>query len=322
MIEVLTNSSLNIVVDQGRLGRLAQGISRGGALDRLAYELGNIMAGNDSGAASIEVNSYPFRLRFDRDCKIAVTGALSFYSVDNVRHVPWSAGVVTAGQTLTIPYPLSGRSTYIALSGGVDVPRVLGSRTTDIRASFGGFDGKALLRGDHLHVVCASTEPLDDAGFKAHISPLLTDFWRSHAQGKTILRVVPAAQWEEFSTSARAEFTTGQYAVTNDSNRQGYRLEGPTLDRDGGGELLSHGILPGTVQVPRNGQPIIQLVDANTCGGYPKIANVIDADLWKFGQLSPKDKITFEVVTIEDAVQALKESQAYKSELSRQYPTA
>lgn len=322
MIEVTTNSSLNIIVDQGRLGRLAQGVSRGGALDGLAYELGNVMVGNDAGAASIEVNSYPFKLRFERDCTIAVTGALSFYTLDDANHVPWSTGSVKAGQTLTIPYPLSGRATYIAFDGGVDVAPVLGSRSTDIRASFGGHQGRALQKGDRLALGAERSQAKGGPVCKAHLSPLLTEFWTAHAQGITTLRVLPSAEWHEFSETAQAAFSSGLYSVTNDSNRQGYRFEGPALQRSHGVELLSHGILPGTIQVPRNGQPIIQLVDANTCGGYPKIANVIEADLWKFGQLTPKDKIRFQLTTAEDAVQSLRDLQDYKNRLSQQYRVA
>ncbi|MCU1728593.1 biotin-dependent carboxyltransferase family protein [Pseudomonas sp. 7P_10.2_Bac1] len=300
MMEILSNGPLNILVDQGRIGHLASGVSRSGPMDSLSYELGNAMLGNSGEAASLEINNFPFRVRFNETRCIAITGALSTSRIEQKRHAPWSRLTVNAGETLVIEPPQEGRCVYLAIDGGIEAQQILDSCSTDLKGAFGGFGGKSLGKGDCLR---SST-----AGRQATVTPSslfdpeLQTYWRALSEAGTTVRVLPSAEWQEFSEDTKERFFTTPYRVDRSSNRQGYRLAGTVLKRTVKRELLSHGIVPGTVQVPTSGEPIIQLVDANTCGGYPKLANVIEADLWKLGQLMPGHAIRFELTDIDTAL--------------------
>lgn len=302
MMEILSNGPLNIIVDRGRIGFLASGVSRSGAIDSLSYELGNAMLGNSREAASIEINNFPFKVRMGEACCVAITGALSTSRIGQKQHAPWSRLKVNAGETLVIEAPQEGRCVYLAIEGGIEVQRVLNSCATDLKAAFGGHEGKALAKGDSLR-----SSPRNSAASAAPSSlfnPTLQTYWRALSEAGTTVRVLPSAEWQEFSDESKERFFNTHYTVGRSSNRQGYRLSGAVLKRTVNRELLSHGIVPGTVQIPTSGEPIIQLVDANTCGGYPKLVNVIEADLWKLGQLMPGRPLRFELTDIDAALSA------------------
>ena len=179
---------------------------------------------------------------------------------------------------------------YVAIAGGVDVPVVLGSRSTFLRAHLGGHEGRALKDGDVLH-----------AG--AWVLPHAVEHWRidpqvlHHYSASPVLRVVRGAQWDDFDAGCLG----GEYGVTPVSDRMGLRLAGPTLVRRRGRDLLSSAVAPGTVQVPPDGQPILLLADAQTIGGYPRLAHVISVDLPLAAQLRPGDRVRFAEVTLEQA---------------------
>lgn len=302
MMEILSNGPLNIIVDRGRIGFLASGVSRSGAIDSLSYELGNAMLGNSREAASIEINNFPFKVRMGEACCVAITGALSTSRIGQKQHAPWSRLKINAGETLVIEAPQAGRCVYLAIEGGIEVQRVLNSCATDLKAAFGGHEGKALAKGDRLR-----SSPRNSAASAAPSSlfdPALQAYWQALSEAGTTVRVLPSAEWQEFSDENKERFFNTHYTVGRSSNRQGYRLSGAVLKRTVNRELLSHGIVPGTVQIPTSGEPIIQLVDANTCGGYPKLVNVIEADLWKLGQLMPGRTLRFELTDIDAALSA------------------
>lgn len=297
MIEVLTTGTANTVQDLGRSGHFDIGVSRSGAMDRLALSLGNALLGNDFDAAGLEIAMFPFRLRFDAPVRFSVTGARGDVTLAGAPLPPlWSASAA-AGDTLVIAPPREGARVYIAVAGGIDVAPVLGSRATDLKSGYGGLEGRGLKRGDRLTV--AKTEPA--RAFGATYDPLAgLDFTQALP-----LRVVPAAEYPVFTTDARRLFSRWSWRVTAEADRMGYRLDGPELKLERRLELMSHGIVPGTVQVPPSGKPIIQLADANTCGGYPKIATVIEADLWIIGQAGPETRFLFVETTPEEANAAL-----------------
>ncbi len=309
MIEVLSNGALNAVQDGGRRGWLASGISLCGAMDGPALKTANCLVGNDLGAAGIEVQVFPFRLRALVDRAVAVTGADCAATVDDVTMPPWWALPMREGQVLTLRAPRSGVRAYIAVAGGIDVPIRLGSRSTDLRGGVGGHEGRALARGDRLKL---GAEP----------KGLLSGGWgaapperRAGDAGPASIRVIPAAEYRFFGEGARETFSGSPWRVTREANRMGYRLSGPGLALDTPLELLSHGILPGTVQVPPSGQPIIQLSDANTCGGYPKIATVIEADLWRLAQAPADAELRFAIIGQSEAVEALRVQARWLAEL-------
>lgn len=317
MIEILTNGPANAVQDAGRPGLLHLGISRGGAMDRLAFDTANALLGNDPGAAAIEVAMFPFRLRVAADTALAVTGADCAATLDNRPLPPNWAIHAPAGAELRLDTPRAGARAYVSCAGGIEVPRLLGARATDLKTGFGGHEGRGLQRGDRLSLGPATPPALPPGGHGALPDADMAAFW-SLGASRAAVRVLPAAEWDGFTDAARAAFTEADWRVTHEANRLGYRLEGPDLAMTERPELLSHGLLPGTVQVPASGQPIVQLADANTCGGYPKIAVVIGADLWKIGQLGPGGILRFQRVTRAAALQAARDRTAWLARLTAQ----
>jgi biotin-dependent carboxylase-like uncharacterized protein len=318
MIEVLTNGALNIVVDSGRQGLMGIGVSHAGPMDALALDIANALVGNDSKAAGIEVSIFPFRVAFSADTAIAVTGAPCAAELGRHRMPPYWATLARAGDTLSLQPPQVGARAYLAVAGGLAVGSVLGSRSTEVKGAFGGLEGRALRRGDRLDVRLEGTAEerfrRGAAGLGA-LTDTLRVYWSELHAGSVKLRVLPAAEYDEFTERSRVDFVGTSYQVTGESNRTGARLRGEPLALRSHRELLSHGIVPGTIQVPPSGEPIVQLVEANTCGGYPKIATVIECDLWKCGQMRPPTRLSFQLVGLEEAIGALKEDAAALREL-------
>ena len=300
MIEILSSGALNTVQDRGRRGLLSSGVSRSGAMDIQALDAANALVGNEPNAAAIEVAAFPFRLRLEVATAVAVTGAMAETQFSGRRLPPWWAVEAKVGDELTIDPPTAGARVYVALGGGIDAPPLLGARATELKSGYGGHEGRGLKRGDRLPLGRRLTGTLPDGGIGAPPPPGRCDAHRP-------LRVMPAAEWAEFSEEARRLFASFDWRVTAEADRQGCRLDGPELVRERRRELLSHGIVPGTVQVPPAGRPIVQLAEANTCGGYPKIATVIEADLWRLGQAMPGDDLRFVVVGRDEALAALRE---------------
>lgn len=316
MIEILSSGALNAVQDLGRHGHLNIGVSRSGAMDSLALSSANLLVGNDEAAAGIEVNLFPFRLRFQSETRFACTGADALLKLEGRVMAPWWSRTARAGQTLVIEPPRRGVRSYLAFAGGIDVPLVMGSRSTDLKSGFGGLEGRGFRRGDVLPLGrdANALVPRHAVGI---LPRDLGAFWRELSERCMTIRVLPAAEYEQFSDSARAAFGTVAYEVTRESNRMGYRLAGEPLALKQALELFSHGIVPGTVQVPPSGQPIIQLAEANTCGGYPKIATIIEADLWRLAQASVGSRVRFEVVQADVALAALRQQAQERTTLGR-----
>lgn len=297
MLEILTNAPLNTVQDLGRPASLSFGVACGGAMDRNAFTLGNILVGNSPDAAGLEIVFFPFKIRFQQDCVFAITGAPAKVRLDTAPMPSCWSMMARAGQTLVMEAPEKGMRSYLTVAGGLDVPRVLGGRATDIKGGFGGLEGRGLQKGDLLPCGkgASSAMPANGLGL-ATLPPL------PHKNGLE-LHVLPAAEYEEFTEKSQACLVQQQWRITTQANRVGFRLEGDTsLQTRRPLSLLSHGLLPGTVQVPPSGQPIIQMADANTCGGYPKIGIVVEPDLSLLSQMPPGGLVTFRMMTHEQAL--------------------
>ena len=291
-LEILRAGPLATVQDLGRHAWRDRGISRCGALDDLALAWGNVLVGNAAGAAGLEFTLGPASVMVHADCCIAVTGTDVHASLDGRPLRPWWRQRVQAGQTLKLAAPHERMRSYLVISGGIAVPPVLGSRSTDLKAGFGGLDGRALREGDRLPLAPPAALPARTIGLQPPV-------W------STTLRVLPGPEMDDFGQSARETFWQADWTVTPQSNRMGYRLAGPALMRESGEELASHGVLPGVVQVPPSGQPIVLLADAQTTGGYPKIGVVIRADLWKLAQLRLGARLRFSACTLQEAQAAV-----------------
>lgn len=308
MIEILNTHALVTVQDLGRNGHYRQGVGRSGAMDRLALAIGNALLGNPLDAAGLEVPVQPFRLRFAADLSFAVTGADCEPTLDGTALPPDWAAHARAGQVLALQPARSGCRAYVSFHGGIDVPPVLGSRSTQLREGFGGLDGRMLKSGDLLRAA-GGDAGLPPGGLGADRTAGFVQM--APADDGIAVRVLPAGEYSRFSNDALAKFWQSPWKISPQSNRTGYRLVGPELDFKATPELRSHGIVPGVIQVPPGGQPIIQLADAATMGGYAKIGTVIEADLWRLGQARPGDTVRFLETSYDDAVTALEEIDAY-----------
>ncbi|MDO9416390.1 biotin-dependent carboxyltransferase family protein [Pararhizobium sp.] len=315
MIEILSTGAVNTVQDLGRRGYLDVGVGRSGTMDAPALEVANRLAGNEPGAAGIEVALFPFRVKFHADTVFAVTGANCPVTLNGQTLPSWWAAEAKSGDTLTIGLPSAGARVTLAFRGGIDLPEVLGSRATDLKSGFGGLEGRGLNRGDRLTLGPFSAAPLRIKGGYGVDPAVLTAPVAGYPG--ICLRVMPSAEHDVFTDDARQAFYGTGWTVTNEANRMGYRLSGPGLALTRKLELFSHGIMPGTIQVPPSGQPIIQLAEANTCGGYPKIANIIEADLWRMAQVPVGAEIRFVPVSLDAAIEALRQQRAVLTEIAK-----
>ncbi|MGL3104168.1 biotin-dependent carboxyltransferase family protein [Bradyrhizobium sp. BR 1432] len=311
MIEVLSVTGPASIQDLGRFDQYRFGVGTSGAMDDVALRAGNILLGNDENAAGIEIPMLPFKLRFDREMVFALTGAGVEAEIAGRAIPSWWRSHARAGDVLTIKAISHGARLYLAVSGGIEVPVVLGSRSTQFRGEFGGLHGRPLQPGDTLP--CApSIAAIGELG----IEPADITLARPNAApDETVVRVVAAGEYDGFDAATQELFWSSSWKITSQSNRYGYRLQGPALKPKAPIEKRSHGIVPGVIQIPPNGQPIIQMRDAQTSGGYPKIATVIRADLWRVGQARLGSKLRFERTTYTDALAVEAEMSAYLDRL-------
>jgi biotin-dependent carboxylase-like uncharacterized protein len=310
MIEVIAMPPLASVQDLGRDGFWHQGLGRAGAMDPAAQRVANLLLGNDAGAATLEIPLTPARLRFGARMGFALAGAACGARLDGRALPRVFAGIAEAGAVLDMGPMRAGARVCLAVAGGFDVPLVLGSRSTQLREGFGGLEGRVLAAGDRLAAVEDRLPVLPPGGLSLEVAAL-----RLPPGGVVEVRALPSTEHDGFTPDATAAFWSAAYAISPQSNRQGYRLEGPALDRAAGAELRSHGIVPGIVQVPGGGQPIIQLADSATMGGYPKIAAVIEPDLWRLGQARPGDRVRFRRTDLAGAAQAARDEAALWDDL-------
>ena len=296
-IEVLHPGLLTTVQDLGRTGYQRFGVSVSGAVDPRSAAVANILAGNPDGEAVLECTVLGPQLRFDAPAVIAVTGADLGPTLDGIPVENYRALRVQAGQTLRFTGPKCGCRAYLAVSGGLDVPEVMGSRSTYMKAKIGGWHGRKLEKGDVLPLRAPGTEP------KALENRALAPEFRGRSE--YTLRVVMGPQDDAFTPGGVSAFLSGVYTVTPEFDRMGCRMEGPEIEHAGSADILSDGIAFGAVQVPDSGQPIVMLADRQTTGGYTKIANVISADFRLLGQLKSGDRVRFERVSLAAAQEAL-----------------
>lgn len=288
---VLDPGLLCSVQDLGRTGLGHIGISPGGAVDRGALIAGNRLAGNADGAAALEMTLVGPHLRFLRPARIAITGADLGARLNGERFLTARARVVHAGDDLTFDPRTAGDGAraYLCIrsasgsepEGGFEVPVEMGSRATDLTAGFGGFHGRSLRAGDHLD--------WGGSARRRHAAPAV----RGVTADRRSFRVAPGPQADRFDDRAWEIFLARWWRVSSRSNRVGIRLEGPALIAHDRSDLISEGMVTGSIQITAAGQPIVMLPARATIGGYPKIATVIAADLDRLGQLRPGETIRF-----------------------------
>jgi antagonist of KipI len=309
-LEIIRPGLLTTVQDLGRFGYQQAGVVVSGALDAVALRQANLLVGNSSDAAGLEITLLGPRIRFEAAHLIALAGA-DLSATLNGQPVGLNRPIgVGAGAELAFGRPVLGSRAYLAVAGGVAVAPVLGSRATYLRAGLGGLHGRALRIGDWLPVGKPTSlgEIISRVVWARKLSAAswaqatwAAGQWPYPLRRPHYLRAMVGPEYDQFSAASQRAFWEENFKVTPQADRMGYRLLGPDLQRTTSAELLSSAVTPGTVQVPAGGQAIVLLADCQTTGGYPRLAQVITADLGALAQLRPGQEFQFARVTLAQA---------------------
>lgn len=292
------------IQDKGRLGFQNSGFAPGGFIDRVASRMANVLVNNQDSEAVIEFCLAGPILRFDEEVNIAVCGGDFSIDIEGKNYPANKAVHVPAGKMVTIVTGECGTFGSIAIGGGLDIPEVMGSRSTNVRCGIGGFKGRALAAGDVIE--------LRHPGFgRQNLS------WRWVPARKLVapsdkeitqVRVIPGPQEDMFTEAGIETFYNSSYVISNQSDRMGFRLKGPEVESYNGCDILSDGIVNGSVQISGTGEPIVMMADRQTTGGYAKIASIINVDIPLFAQLRPGQKVRFTRCTVQEAQELLREA--------------
>ncbi len=296
------------VQDLGRFGYQQYGVPVSGGMDSFSLRVANILADNTEESACLEMTLHGPTLKALRPCHVALTGANMQPSLNDQRIEMWTAYPMKKDDVLSLRNAMSGCRAYIAIAGGFEVPPILGSRSTYLRGNLGGYEGRMLRRGDILRggraQVRNKVRYLSPEGLPQHLEIIK-------------VKVLIGPQNDFFTKKGIETFLSSEYEVTPESDRMGYRLKGPTIEHSGEPEIVSDGVAVGAIQVPGSGMPIVAMRDAQTTGGYPKIANVTSVDVDRMAQLKPGDKVRFEKVELEEAHLLLRQHMEYLDNLRK-----
>jgi antagonist of KipI len=295
---------LSSVQDLGRTGFRQFGVSTSGALDPFALRVANLLVSNDAAATGLEITLGGLRLHFEDERVVAWCGGEFDVRVGAKSLPAGHAAWVHADEEVKFGRSQIGCRCWLAIAGGVDVGVVLGSCSTDLRAQFGGFEGRTLRDGDALPL---GTRPGSSPPATGISTWTAQHDWASPAKRDPMLRFIPGVDWNRFNAPTLRRLTSEAFAVLSDSDRMGVRLDGPKFERMDDVDLISEAVAPGTIQVPPSGKPILLLGDCQTIGGYPKIGHVITVDLGVAAQLRAGDHARFSEVSLADAHQFLLE---------------
>ena len=291
MIGVLDPGPQTTVQDLGRSGQLRYGVPPSGPVDRRAFVLANRLVGNPDGAAALETTLIGPRFEVDAPCAVAVTGADTPVTINGREAPAWTTLTLKPGDVVKLGPARSGVRSYVAFSGGLDVPPVMGSRSTYLRGRLGGLEGRALRREDRLRL------------FAAHpprpwrVAPRAVPAYG----GEPTIRIVLGPQADRFTRAGIGALLGGAYAMLPQSDRMGARLSGERVTHARGHDIISDGIALGSIQIPGDGLPIVLLVDRQTTGGYTKVATVCSFDIGRVGQVRPGQSLRFRAVTVDEA---------------------
>ncbi|MNJ91453.1 KipI antagonist [compost metagenome] len=297
-IKVIKGGLLTTVQDLGRKGYRKDGIIVSGAMDTLALEIGNLLLGNDTTEAGLECTLLGPKLLFETGQLVAITGGNLNPMVDDKPVKMWRPVFIPKGAVLSFGSAEAGCRCYLTVSGGFDLPKVLGSHSTYLKAGFGGYKGRALKNEDELSFKKAY-EP-KGAVFNWSIGLQLYPEFNDNE-----IRVMKGPEYELFTGQSAGDLFNAYYMITKEADRMGYRLEGPALLLTEPKEMLSSAVTFGTIQVTSNGSAILLMADHQTTGGYPRVLQVITADLTKLAQMRSGQQIRFKLVTLAEAREAM-----------------
>ncbi len=303
-VQVLRSGVLTSIQAGPRIGLRRFGVSTGGALDLVALRVLNTLVANEPEAAVLEITSGIVRLKFHDSRLMAWAGGEYEVRIGEALVPAGHVAIVAGNDELSFAGPKEGFRAWLALSGSIDVPAVLGSQSTDLRAHFGGWHGRVLQDGDVIPLAPHSSRSI--ALLKKLAKPRLSDWsvpfeWAHSSAGPSILHFVRGKDWELLDRQSQGNFSGGTFSVALESDRMGVRLRGESLKRNDERDLVSEAVAPGTIQLPSGGEPILLLGDCQTIGGYPKIAHVISTDLPRAAQLRPGERVMFRETSLAEA---------------------
>ena len=309
---------LTTVQDKGRLGYQNLGFSASGAMDRRALRLANLLLDNEENDAVLEVTMVGPKFTFESPNCFVLTGADLKASLNGQVLETNRVYAAGAGDVVDFPqsFPSRGARAYIGFAGGLDLPPLMGSRSTYLKGKMGGLEGRGLKTGDRLEFL-APRPQLPNLEKRR----LPKDFETVYGGRQVKIRVILGPQEDSFTPEGLKLFLNQPYRVTPNSDRMGSRLDGPVIPHKGRADIISDGIAFGAIQVPSEGKPIILLADRQSTGGYTKIANVITVDLPKVAQRMVGDEIRFEAVSVEQAQQWLRQEEEALEKAARAWQT-
>ena len=311
IFEVSTPGLLTTVQDLGRWGYQGKGMPVAGAMDPQALKIGNILVGNDPQEAALEITVMgPTLTVAEGEGLIALTGAEIEFTINEIETPLWQSIKVKAGDVISVTSPKGkGCRAYLCISGGIDVPLIMGSKSTYLRAKVGGLEGRALKAGDLI-----SAGPLKPLTWLA-ADFICPEHLRPERGPDLPLRVVLGPQDDAFTEKGIKTFLESEYKITNEADRMGYRLEGPVIEHKSGADIISDAIPLGAVQVPGHGRPICMLADRQTTGGYTKIAVLCTPDIATLAQRIPGQSVSFKAISLEESIAAARAAREEIKEL-------
>ena len=281
---------LTTVQDLGRYGYQQFGMPVSGAMDTKALKLANYLVGNDENEACLEATADGPKIEFECDIFIAICGADMQAKINGKEVEMYKTLMVKTGDILTFGKLINGFRTYISFAGGIQVPVIMGSKSTYLRGGVGGFKGRKLKKGDVVAIKNDSNKP-EIRSIEQKNIPV----YRNHFTA----RIIPGPEADHFTVNGLATFLHSEYTIAEQSDRMGYRLAGNKIEHKKSADIISSGIAFGTIQVPAHGQPIIMMADRQTTGGYTRIATIISEDLPYIAQLKPGDTILFKELNLD-----------------------
>jgi len=298
-IKFMNGGLLTTIQDLGRYGYQKYGMPVAGAMDSYSLQLANWLVGNSRNEACFEITYLGPEIEFQSAATIGICGAMMQPMINGKMIAMNTCHQVKIGDMLTMGTVQKGMRAYLSIAGGIKIPEIMGSKSTYLRGKIGGFKGRKIETGDNIEIgdkLIHQTKALPKA--------LLPVF-----RNKQVIRVISGTEYNAFDQEGIHTFLNTEYTISNQNDRMGYRLSGPTIKHKSGADIISSGIVHGSVQVPGHGEPIIMMADHQTVGGYTKIANVISVDIPVLAQMKAGDKIRFKEITLEAAQELIKKQE-------------
>jgi len=307
-VKILKQGVFDSIQDLGRNGFQHLGINPGGAMDHVAAQVANFLAGNDGKVSVIEIHFPAPLVLFEEDAMIALSGA-DFGATINDQEIPHNATMlIKKFSVLQFPRYKFGTRAYLAVNGGFEIPKWLDSYSTNLKAAAGGFKGRCLMKEDRLHFKSKKNYSSLLKNKDCIVFPWKADTSSFYTSSNRI-RIMEGAEYDQLNFSSQELLTSSSFTITHQSDRMGYRMKGAPVQMKSHNELVTSAVTSGTIQLFPDGQFIILMADHQTTGGYPRIAHVISVDIPKLAQMRPETSVRFELISCSEAEEQLAQQQ-------------